>query len=356
MTYLKNKAARDTKALAEAFMLSAAYALTFVFSAQIKNGAINSLSLCAKIIIPSVFPVMVISNTLLLHGFPAPLVRAVSVPSKLFFGLSGNSAVCMLFGLTGGYPVGVKNAGLMYTQKLISADEAKRICLIAVSPGLSFTITVCGAFFSSATAGITLFFSCLTANAVMGMILKVIYGKTNAKNADAAEQMTLSDAFLAAVEKSTAAVISVCSFIIVFSSVSALSGSFLPTGVNEAVKLISEVTAGVQFAAEKKNIIVAAFLCGFGGISVAVQLLPDIKALGIKAYTFLLCRAATGFFAALFEFILVTVFKLSFPVTKIYTGQLFSNSFSGSLFLFGTALMLIISSLDSGMRFRNSSV
>ena len=53
---------------------------------------------------------MVISNTLLLHGFPAPLVRAASVPSKLFFGLSGNSAVCMLFGLTGGYPVGVKPA------------------------------------------------------------------------------------------------------------------------------------------------------------------------------------------------------------------------------------------------------
>ncbi|MDY4254871.1 MAG: hypothetical protein SOX69_03985 [Oscillospiraceae bacterium] len=356
MTELKKKTAQNAKSLAEAVVLLAVYSMAFVFSAQIKTGAINSLSLCAKVIIPSVFPVMVISNTLLLHGFPAPLVRAASVPSKLFFGLSGNSAVCMLFGLTGGYPVGVKTARLMYAQKLISADEAKRICLTAVSPGLSFTITVCSAFFSSAAAGLTLFFSCLAANIAIGTAIKIICGKPKAKNADTAEAMTISEAFLSAVEKSTAAVISVCSFIIVFSSATALSDSFLPTGVNEAVKLISEVTAGVQLAAEKRNIIIAAFLCGFGGISVAVQLLPDLKALGIRAYSFLLCRAATGFFAALFEFVTVTAFKLSFPVTRIYTGQLFSNTFSGSLFLFGTALMLIVTSLDSGIHPRNSSL
>lgn len=356
MKYSRKNAVHSMRGFAETLMLLTAYVMTFVFSAQIKSGANNSLSLCAKVIIPSVFPVMVISNTLLMYGFPPFFTRTLSAVSKIFFGLSGNGAVCLLFGLTGGYPVGVKNARLMHSKNLVSTDEAKRICLVAVSPGLSFTISVCGAFFSSITAGATLFFACFAANTVMGFILKVIFGNTTAISETKTEKITLSDAFLSAVEKSTSSVLSVCSYIIVFSSATALLSACLPTNAAAPVRYIAEVTAGVQFASERNNIIAAAFLCGFGGVSVAMQLLPDIKALGIKARTFILCRFATGLLAAFFEFAAVSIFRLSFPATKVYTCRLFSNSFSGGVLLFGMALMLITSSLEGGIRFRNSAV
>lgn len=353
MIYFGKKAAK-LRTAAEVLLTAAAYSMSFVFSAQIKSGIANALSLCAKIIIPSVFPITVISNTLLLRGLPKGAMRVLSSVSNGIFGLSGNSAACLLFGLTGGYSVGVKNARLMHSQKLISAEEARRLCLVAVSPGVSFTVTVCGALFSSVPAGITLFLSCIAANTAIGFILKLTSGTVRTQSVCLGERKKLADSFLTAVEKSTSAVISVCSFILVFSSVSAFVGAVLPTGISEPLTFLFEVTGGVQLAAEKNNIIIAAFLCGFGGISAGVQLLPDLKALGVNLRTFFLCRAASGLLAALFEFGITAVFRLSFPAAKMYTGKLFSDSFSVSLLLFGTVLMLIISSLEGGIHLRNN--
>lgn len=332
----------------EGLVLILVYAMSFVFSDSIKNGISDSLSLCSRIIIPSVFPIMVISNTLFLFGLPPVIKKTVAVPSKLFFGLEGDGAVCMIFALTGGFPVGVKNARLLFEAGKISFEEARRISYIGVSPGLSFSIAVCGAFFSSAKTGIIFFLSCLLANLTLGLIMKLFFGTPKKTNVSSTSECgkSLIDCFCKATDKSTSAVISVCAYILVFSAVSALLGKALPGGLSSFFRLTGEVTAGVQFAASEKNRILASFLCGFGGLSVFAQLLSDITFFRIPPLGFLACRFFNGCLAAVYEMLLSKIFMLSELASSFETKPLYSNSFSASLFLFGAVMLMIISSLE----------
>ena len=68
----------------------ALYALLFVFSGKVKLQAENAVTLCTKIIVPSVFPVLTLSNTLLLYGFPNAFQKILVIPAKHIFKAPGN--------------------------------------------------------------------------------------------------------------------------------------------------------------------------------------------------------------------------------------------------------------------------
>lgn len=336
----------------EAVLLTAVYCLSFVFSDNIKKGVGNSLSLCLNVIIPSVFPVMTVSNTLLLLGVPDALNSILELFSEKLFGLSGGSAACILFSLTGGYPVGVKNAKLLYEKKRLTLKEAQRTALMGVSPGLSFTISVVGAFFNSKLIGVTVCISSILASISLGIILNAVLKPIKPSKKTREHNISVSEAFCSALEKSTFSVISICSYIIIFSALSALLSSVLPPFFGKLLTYLSEVTSGTALAAKNGNIIFAGFLCGFGGLCIFGQLLPDIKFLKIKAFVFLLCRIITGLFSAFYTSVFSTLLRLSVRASNMPYGSLYSNSFSGSLMLLGAVILMIVSSLEKTSEYR----
>lgn len=324
----------------------ALYALLFVFSGEVKLQAENAVTLCTKIIVPSVFPMLTLSNTLLLYGFPNAFQKIIVIPAKHIFGLYDRSAVSVLFALTGGYPVGVKNARAMYEKNLISKSEAERLALVFVCPGLSFTLSVSGAFFGSAAAGATLFFSCTTAAVSLGFAMRLLYG-TEKSSLTTVPELPFRQALITSTEKSFNSVLSICSYIILFASMSAILGEILPEKIAFAVNPLLEVTSGVQSAAQKGNIVFAAFLCGFGGFSVIIQLMSDIKALDISVVKFVAFRFITGVLSAVYELLTVSLLNLAFPTADIYRYELYTNSFSGSAMLISMTILLILSVMQT---------
>ena len=87
----------------------------------------EALSLCARSVVPSLFPFMVVSSLLLSLGFgelAAPWLAGLMEP---LFRVPGAGSAALLLGLVGGYPIGAKTAADLYRGGLASREEAERL-------------------------------------------------------------------------------------------------------------------------------------------------------------------------------------------------------------------------------------
>jgi hypothetical protein len=84
----------------------------------------RGLSLCARTVIPSLFPFMVVSEMLVASGAGEALGRLFARLMRRVFGLSGAGASALFLGSMCGFPVGARTAVALLDQGAIS----KAVC------------------------------------------------------------------------------------------------------------------------------------------------------------------------------------------------------------------------------------
>ena len=103
-------------------------ALWFLADAAHCRAAVEeALSLCARSVIPSLFPFLVISSLLLAMGFGDLTASVLSGLMEPLFRIGGPGSAALVLGLLGGYPIGAKTAGELYQSHALS-------CLLYTSP------------------------------------------------------------------------------------------------------------------------------------------------------------------------------------------------------------------------------
>ena len=80
------------------------------------TGVSRGLSICSSVIIPSLFPFLVLSGFLVKSGVSAALGRRLERPTRFLFGLPGCCAAGILIGFIGGYPAGAIAVGELMKQ------------------------------------------------------------------------------------------------------------------------------------------------------------------------------------------------------------------------------------------------
>jgi len=312
------------------------YILAFVFSSKVKQGVLDAVDICLGSIIPSLFPMLVLSTFLTLTGIPEKLKRLIFFPVGKITGLSADAAESFIFGATAGYPVGVKTAYYLYRKKRIGLKQAGKAALININPGLAFSVIVTGKImFGSALTGLTLYISVTAANLLLGFLLRDKKTDISAKNKKAAPRQDISHNLIDAVSSSVKSMASICAWITVFSAFTAPLTDILKTPY---INILLEVTSGTKLCAEKGFLPLCAFTMGFGGACVLFQLLPEIKELGIPIKKYLLCRLFSGIAAFITETLLINAFPVQRAVFSEESGiiNLRGASLSGS-----TALIIL---------------
>ena len=109
-------------------------------SAAVKDG----LSMCVRVIIPSLFPFFAVTNLLNELGVSKLAGNALSPLSSKLFGVSGQGAAAFIIGVTGGYPLGASYIAGLRRQQLISSDEASRLLIFCNNSGPAFIIGAAG--------------------------------------------------------------------------------------------------------------------------------------------------------------------------------------------------------------------
>lgn len=274
------------------------FAMPTVCAAGVQHG----LSVCGSVILPALFPFMVVSAFLLRSGiseffgrFAAPLTRCV-------FRLPGESAGVILLALVGGFPVGAKMTALLLREGRITPKEAKRMCLFCINAGPAFMVTAVGTtLLHSSRAGAILYASTCLATLLLGVATRVLGEKMPpARTGVYALRLTPPlEAMAEAVRSATASMLQICAWVVLFSAVHAcLYTRRLPEGAKLLLSCLLEVSSGIEAAAGHLSLPALAAVLSFGGISVHCQILADLQDCGLPLRHFLAGRGVCAAFSA----------------------------------------------------------
>lgn len=260
------KKAKNTLGLSAARRAAAAaccliFILMLAMPARSISGARDGLALCGGTLIPSLFPLLALSEFVTGTGLAAALGRVLERPVKRLFGLPGPAAAAMALGLIGGYPVGARACAGLCRSGELSRGEAERLLSFCVNSSPAFIIGGVGAgMLGSPAAGAVLYAAHISASLVLGLLCRARAAKSGehprrtggGTAARPAAAKPLSALFVSSVSGSASVTVDICAFVVLFSSLCALlpggpQGS-LPAAVSAAAKCLLEVSNGCAAA------------------------------------------------------------------------------------------------------------
>lgn len=278
-----------------------------VDSAAIGAGVRRGLEICGGVLIPSLFPFMVLSVFLSMTDY----ARILSIPLRPLttrvFKLPADLGVVVLLSLIGGYPVGAKMIAGLLEQRRIDRPTAERMLCFCVNSGPSFLIAAVGAgMFFDRTVGVILFATQTAATLIIGWLVSR-RARLPTAGSRVAPQAAGAAALVAAVQSATSAMLAMCAFAILFSGLLAMLNAMgiaaklaavLPVGeavVQAAISGFLEVTSGC-IAASRVNgtlsFVLVSVIVSFSGLSVLFQIFSCFGNAPIRFRPLVLARVA----------------------------------------------------------------
>lgn len=193
-------------------------ALLIIFSKGASDGASIGLKYCGELLIPSLFPFMVISSYIVRSGVSLKLSRFFSSAMKVLFCLPGSAAPTVIMSFIGGFPVGARGIAGMYETGLISENQAKRMSLFCVGAGPAFLITAVGTvLLKNSTFGVIILISQIISGLVMGIISRFFYCDVNIKKLNTKnKEFSAEGAFVKSCLDGANGIISLSALVILF--------------------------------------------------------------------------------------------------------------------------------------------
>lgn len=306
-------------------------------SVQIK-AAVNGLLICGDVIIPSLFPFTVLALFLFNSGFISRLEPFMEKTANFLFKISGRNLSIFLVSFIGGFPVGARLIEEEYKNGSIDKKLGENMLGYCVNSGPAFVIIGVGsALLHSKELGIMLFISNFLASFLIAFLFRFKNKEITKINSYSQNASALSDVFVEATANASASIMSVCGFVILFSTLIGIVKELpVPIALRNVICALLEITNGTLIYDKKVYII--AFLLGFAGFSVHFQILSLLKTLKPNYIKFLILRIVHGLATTLIFYISLKVHPVSLPVINgnvYFTGAISSISipFAASLVL-----------------------
>lgn len=347
------------------------------FPNQCAQGAKRGLNFCGDILIPSIFPFLVLSVFVVKSGVSKALSRFLHPVTKKLFRLPGSAGATVLIGLIGGYPSGARGVKTLLDAGEITPKQARQMLCFTVGAGPAFVISVAGSgLLGSTQTGIILFasqfFSALLLGIAVGLFSKKEEIRGPKHGAPSSPPMPVSSALVEAAADGASSMISMCSFVILFSALlmildqSGLSAFFreaftflgLPDPLAASlVPVLLEVTTGSSAAAAAgASAPFLSFALGWAGLCVDFQIFSMLRSVSFSKTIFLLFRLFHGLLSACFTVIGLHMFPVAETVF-FSTGQKLSGGLAlradGGLLLLLLCVVFLLSFQVKNVRIKS---
>lgn len=346
-------------------------------SAAVTHGVRQSLTVCGNVLIPSLFPFMVLAAFLPATAAGRLAARPMAPVGRLLYGLSREGAnvlsPALLMSWIGGYPAGARTLSALVQRGQLSPRNAGRALCFCVNSGPAFMITVVGAgIFGSVRAGLILFACQLAAGVVTARILLwgQGLGKLPPKRDSSVGDLPVSAALVSSVSSAASGMVVVCAFVLLCGG---LAGLLEGTGLSSALAdIIGQVTgggispgaaltlingsveicmgaAGGAALSPMEALSVLPFLLSFSGLSCILQVAATVGEQGIPMGRFLLSRPLHGLLTQLFAYLLLRDSCGALPAGLITSATLAPEpqSIVGSVLLLAMCAILFLTLEES---------
>lgn len=315
-----------------------------IFSKSNLPAVKSGLLLWANSVVPSLFPFFVATELLINTNIVTQLGNILNKYTRSLFNVSGAGGFAFIMGIISGYPVGAKIACDFRQNNICTKEECERLLSFTNNSGPLFIIGTVGILmFKNTAIGILLFITHVLACITVGIVFRfwkrnktynkdfVAISKNSRKN-NIVSFSNLGEVLAESITNSISTILLIGGFVVIFSSVISIlktSGilnllAFLITPLFKilhidtsfAIPLISgllEITngiSGISNIAIKKisiNIILTAFLLGFGGISILLQVLSITSKTDLSIKPYIYGKLLHGLFAAFYTYIFINI-------------------------------------------------
>lgn len=323
-------------------------------------GAVQGLCNAAEILIPSLFPYMVLSSFIMHSGADRYIGKIFSPVTKTLFNLPSVCSSAIILSLIGGFPVGTKCVQLLYRNKKITSEQAQRMMMFCVCSGPAFLITAIGAVMLHNTqVGVILYISQALSCIILGIctgIFSRIRKKTfqntvhNEKNID--DSPSVISAVIEAASDGAASIISMTALVVIFSLllntltdsgilgmlISFMQGCGISVQVSKVIVpvLLEVTTACTEVKAAALPVWWFSAAVGFGGICVHMQIFELLRNIPIKRGIYMLFRTVNAVLSTLIAFLIFQIYSPSTNVFSVFGGneaEVSASTLAGSIAL-----------------------
>ena len=315
-----------------------------IFSKNNLSAVKSGLTLWATSVVPSLFPFFVATELLMHTNIIYYFGRLLNPLMKPLFNVRGEGAFAFLMGIISGYPVGAKIASDFRKNDICSKEECERLLSFTNNSGPLFIIGTIGILmFKNTTIGVLLFITHLLACISVGVIFR--FWKTNShfkntklepsfrKNTNTSVNLgNLGEIIAESINNSISTILLIGGFVVLFSSIISILKS---SGFLNFVELtfapffnflnidsvfiqgiftgFLEITNGINSISNivcKKlsiNIILTAFLLGFGGISILLQVLSITSKTDLSIKPYIYGKLLQGLFASAYTYLFINL-------------------------------------------------
>ena len=305
----------------------------------------SGINLWATSVVPSLFPFFVATELLMHTNIVYYIGNLLNRFMKPLFNIRGEGAFAFIMGIISGYPIGAKIATNFRKNNICTKEECERLLSFTNNSGPLFIIGTVGILmFKNTTIVILLFITHILACISVGIIFRFwkknkqseLYNLKNSSKINTKKEVSFSnlgEVLAESITSSISTILLIGGFVVIFSSIiSILQSSGIlnlistclspianslnidTTFISSILTGILEITNGINSISNiacKKisiNIIITAFLLGFGGISVLLQVwsITSKTDLSIKPYIY--GKIIQGFLAGFYTYILINIF------------------------------------------------
>ena len=354
-----------------------------IFSKYNLAAASNGLALWATCVVPSLFPFFVITH-LLSHtkivGLMGKLLDKIMRP---LFNVPGVGGFAFVMGLISGYPVGAKIVSDFRKDGLVTKSEGERMLAFTNNSGPLFILSSVGiSLFGDTKTGLLLLgthiLACITVGIVLGKFskksdieFKSSYNLNTSTN-QAVSFKNLGEILGKSINESISTLLLIGGFVVIFSVIISILNqtqvldllaqffkpilNMLGFDLSFAKPLVSgilELTNGVNLVANipmkaiSQNIVICAFLLGFGGFSVFLQVFSIVSKTDLSMKKYFIGKLMQGLFAGFYTYIalkLIPFINLDIVQTSstIATSNLTNSGIYSFFYDFGIFVIGII--------------
>lgn len=300
----------------------------------------NSLSIWVNNVIPSLFPFFIATELLNHTNIPKILGKIFNKIMRPLFNVPGIGAYTLFMGIVSGYPVGAKIVTSFRNQNLCTKEEAERLITFTNNSGPLFILGTVGiTLFYDTSIGILLLFTHILAAITVGIIFRFWKAKHKEKRNTNTLDTTISfnnlgEILSKSIISAINSVLLIGGFIVLFGIILSIFEKTYILNLFRNISLpifnffniqqefivplltgILELTNGVTTVsciASKSliiNILITAFLLGFGGISIMLQVLSITSKSDISIKPYIIGKLLHGIIATFYTFLIITNFS-----------------------------------------------
>lgn len=306
-----------------------------IFSNSNLKATKSGLNLWANSVVPSLFPFLVATELLSYTNIVNFVGRKLDKFMKPIFNMPGISAYPFVLGMISGYPIGAKTVCQVYSDGLCSKKEAEILLAYTNNSGPLFIIGTVGiSMFGNTTIGFILLLTHILASISVG----IIFGKRFKKNKSAVNHKftsskgncvsfsSLGEVLANSIISSIKTILMIGGFIVIFSVVISIlnqsgvlnfvsnlfgNNDFISGIITGLIELTNglNVISNIHIKNISINILICAFLLGFGGISIMLQILSIVSKEKLSIKPYVIGKLLQAVLATVYTFII-----LQFPL------------------------------------------